>query len=122
MRTNTIPEKVFEYNLDALKYSQVICDGLTRKVYQYHTLGYGLNNLFADVCATLELIPLYHHVELSVRDGLIRIELEISLINHYDCGPPKFWQDQHIIILSILDFLEEDKDNGVLAYNPAEGF
>jgi hypothetical protein len=123
MRTNTIPEKVFDHESHAFKYTVGIHDKLMKKLDLYHDLGHGLNELFSEFCCVLDETPLYHQMELSVADAIIKINLEISILNPIQDGVPVYNCTEHMLTFGVRDFLTaEEIDNGCLAYNPAEGF
>ena len=132
MRTDTIPEKVFESVEEALKHSKTLHRRLYTIVVLHVASGRGLNEVFQALSDYLNGVPLYHNMELSVRDGVIKVILEVSVKNTFenygsefkDIGP-QYWSDQHVILLSVLDFIERGEeivDNGYMKYNPAEGF
>lgn len=122
MRTHTIPEKVFSHEAHAHDYAVGIHDNLMKKLILFHALGHGLDELFSAFCAYLDHVPLYHHAELSIAEAVVRINLEISILNPIEDGVPVYNCDEVVIILSVVDFLTEEIDNGCLSYNPAEGF
>ena len=123
MRTNTIPEKVFSHELEAWNHSIKIQNEILRKLDLYKELGHSLDQIWSEICCMLNDIPLYHQAELSVAEGVIKINLEISILNPIEDGVPVYNCAEHAILLSIADFLtKEETDNGCLSYNPAEGF
>lgn len=123
MRTNTIQEKVFDHEFEATENSLRIHDLLLKKITMYQALGHGLNELYEAMCHTLDHIPIYHQIELSIADATIKINLEISILNPIEDGVPVYNCTEHVIIFNIAQFLDEEIiENGCLAYNPAEGF
>jgi hypothetical protein len=94
-----------------------------KKIIMYRALGHGLNELFDAICHTLDHVPLYHRVELSIADATIKVELEISILNPIEDGVPVYNCTEHSIVFNIADYLDEEIiENGCLAYNPGEGF
>ena len=125
MRTGTIPEKVFESAEEALEHSKTLHHRLYMIIVLHGASGRGLNEVFQALSDYLNDVPLYHNMELSVRDGVIKVIFEVSVKNYGSDVGPKYWSDQHVILLSVLDFIERGEeivDNGYMKYNPAEGF
>ena len=122
MRTNTIPEKIFSHETYAHNYVVGIHDYLMIKLRLFQTLEYSLDELFFEVCHYLDQVPLYHRAELSIADAIIRINLEISILNPIEGGVPVYNCSEIFIVFGVADFLTEKIDNGYLSYNPAEGF
>jgi hypothetical protein len=94
-----------------------------KKLVLYRALGHGLDGLFSTFCNYLDRVPLYHQAELSIADAVVRINLEISVLNPIEDGVPVYNCSEIVIVIGVADFLtEEIIDNGCLSYNPAEGF
>lgn len=119
MRTSTIPEKVFDSSQEASKYVENVNRLLQDKVALCQVLEQGIDLLFGAIAIELDAIPLYHNLELSVGENLIKVYLQTSV--RWPDGLCKYQASETVMLYWIGEFLTE-VDNGYLSYNPAEGF
>lgn len=121
MLTMTLQEIIFCNDTEAFNYARHVQSILAEKLSLYRTLNYDVDQLYNAFCFTLDNVPLYHSIELSLQENSIKVNLEVSTLNRksdlpiHNCG-------EILVIFCVADFLKEQKDNGCLAYDPAEGF